>query len=118
MKTRIFKTAGAVKSEPISHRSWHELVDDFDQQLAAAADSETEEAAVDLWLENPRVYMEVGPDPENTHIASPMMRRVRTGGMGFQRHNSMEKTAAVSSWDEEIADVKAHVNRVLGNIRG
>jgi hypothetical protein len=106
MKARIKKT-GAVKSDAVSHRAWRETIDDFDQALETAFDQETEEAAVELWLETPQLFIE---HQDGLDQSSSPLRRVAIGGLGLKR-------AAVSqpqsSWDEDFADAQKHVASVL-----
>jgi hypothetical protein len=110
MKMRIRKTGAAIKSEPISHQAWRGAVDDFDTVLQAAYEQDTEEAAVEAWLECPQEFL--GSDTGK--IASPMARRVPTGGTGLRRAGDpSQKLAAASNWDEEFANTKAHAASVL-----
>jgi hypothetical protein len=104
------KTAGAVKSEPINHRPWQELVDDFDGTLEFAAAQETEEAIVDLWLEDPRSFMDGDVDPVEQRSAA---RLVKTGGNGWQRPDVAMSRTASARFDQEFADAKAHADSVL-----
>lgn len=111
MKTWLRKTAA--QSDPISFRHWRELVDDFDFQIEYSANQETEEAVVDLWLEDPRSFMEGLEMPEGQQSAA---RRVKTGGNGLERYNPMVRTASVTRWDSEFADAKAHADSVLKSL--
>jgi hypothetical protein len=115
----LFRKTGATQdAAPVEYRHWKEVVDEFDQDLEAAALNESEEAVVDLWLEDPRSFMEgeVDPGPGRLHTGS-MVRRMQTGGSGLRRAaDPMAKTASESNWDQEFADAKAHAASVLGNL--
>ena|ERR1035437_2125556 len=107
------KTAAAILSEPINHRDWKEVVDDFDSTLEFAAHSEEDEAVVDLWLEDPHSFM--GETDTSAHTGS-MVRRMQTGGQGLQRSGEMAKTASASNWDQEFANAQSHAASVLKNL--
>lgn len=113
MKTWLRKTSAAAQSDSISFRHWRELVDDFDFQIEYSANQETEEAVVDLWLEDPRSFMEGLEMPEGQQSAA---RRVKTGGNGLRRHDPMVRTAAATRWDSEFSEAKNHVDQVLKNL--
>lgn len=104
----IFRKTGATQqAAPVEFRHWKEVVDDFDNDLEAAAMNETEEAVVDLWLEDPQSFMEGEVNPSHSHTGS-MVRRLQTGGLGLQRHaDPRQKTASASDWDQEFADAGA-----------
>jgi len=113
MKAWLRKTAGAVQSDPINYRHWRELVDEFDFQIEYAASQETEEAVVDLWLEDPKSFMQgLEASPEGG-VQPSAIRRIKTGGTGLQRYNPMAKAASVSAWDQEFTDAKNHADEVL-----
>jgi len=110
------KTGAMMETAPVSNQPWREFVDGFDNDLEAAALSESEEAVVDLWLEDPMSFMDTEINPEHTHVGS-MMRRVATGGMGLQRSGDpTHKTASSTDWDDEFANAKAHAASVLANL--
>src|SRR5271154_4812899 len=112
----IFRKNGAVQqASPVTFQPWRELVDGFDSDLEAAALSESEEAVVDLWLEDPMSFMDTEVNPEHAHTGS-MMRRVATGGMGLQRMVNQHKTASSTNWDDEFASAKAHAASVLSQL--
>lgn len=114
----LFRKTGATQDAvAVTHQPWREFVDEFDSELEAAALSESEEAIVDLWLEDPMSFMDTEVNPQhNTHVGS-MMRRVGSGGLGLQRSGDMQhKTAASSNWDDEFAAAKAHAASVLSQL--
>lgn len=99
---------------PVEHQAWRDVVDDFDNTLTFMAESEEEEAAVDMWLENPQAFMGTDIADGTSRIASSGVRRPQTGGMGLRRADAPRpKTASASDWDQEFADAKAHVASVL-----
>jgi len=114
----LFRKTGATQDGiPVEFRHWREVVDEIDSELEAAALNESEEAVVDLWLEDPLSFQEGEVNPSRTHTGS-MVRRMQTGGSGLHRHGdaSMQKTASASDWDQEFADAKAHAASVLNNL--
>ena len=106
MKAWIRKVAGKnVPPSPVSHRPWQESVDEFDSGLSQIVDDESEEAIVDLWLE----------DSENSEEQGrTSVKRVKTGGNGLHHYDSMAKTAA---WDQEFSDAQAHAAEILKSLR-
>ena len=109
MKARIRKVAGKnAPPSPVTHRPWQESVDEFDSGLSQIVDDESEEAVVDLWLEEPNSFAD-GLEQGRTSV-----RRVKTGGNGLARHDPPAKTAA---WDREFADARAHAAEVLRSMR-
>jgi hypothetical protein len=114
--TGFAKTGAVQEGYPVQSRDWHEVVDELDTRLEALTESEEEEAIVDLWLEDPRSFMEGEINPSHMHTGS-MVRRLQTGGMGLQRHSDVQhKTASASNWDQEFADAKAHAASVLSKL--
>jgi hypothetical protein len=111
--SKFIKIARHGAPSPVEHHAWRELLDDFDQRLEAVASSEEEEAVVDLWLEEPRSFMEGLENSPEGNVQASAVRRVRTGGMGLQRHNPMARVASATSWDQEFADAKNHADSVL-----
>jgi hypothetical protein len=97
----LFRKTGATQDgAPVEFRHWKEVVDEFDHDLEAAALNESEEAVVDLWLEDPRSFMEGEVNPSQVHTGS-MVRRMQTGGSGLRRAGDpMAKTASESGWDQ------------------
>jgi hypothetical protein len=108
----IRKTGSAIQSAPISHRSWREVIDEFDIKLESIVDEVNEESVVELWLEDPRSFMEGEINPGHA-LTGSMIRRPQTGGAGLQRYTSMAKQAAVSGWDQEFAEAKSHADSIL-----
>ncbi len=109
------KTGSVTDGHPVEFRHWKEVVDEADNAIETAADQETEEAVVELWLEDPRSFMDE-VNPSHTHTGS-MVRRPQTGGLGLQRHGDpLRKTAAASDWDQDFADAKAHAASLLSNL--
>jgi hypothetical protein len=109
------KTGSVQEGAPVEFRHWKEVVDEADNVIEAAADQETEEAVVDLWLEDPRSFMDE-INPSHVHTGS-MVRRLQTGGMGLQHHSDpRQKTAAASDWDQDFADAKTHATALLSNL--
>jgi hypothetical protein len=114
----IFRKTGATQqAAPVEFRHWKEVVDEFDQELEAASLNESEEAVVDLWLEDPLSFQEGTTNPSHAHTGS-MVRRLQTGGSGLRRaSDAMAKTASAGEgWDQEFADAQAHVASVLKNL--
>ncbi len=113
----IFRKNGAVQEAiAVTNHPWREFVDEFDTELESAALAESEEAVVDLWLEDPMSFMDnTEVNPEHAHTGS-MMRRVATGGMGLQRMVNQHKTASSTNWDDEFANAKAHAASVLSQL--
>jgi len=113
----LFRKTGATQEGvPVEFRHWREVVDEIDQELEAASLNESEEAVVDLWLEDPLSFQEGTVNPSRTHTGS-MVRRLQTGGGGLRRAGDpMAKTASASDWDQEFADAKAHAASVLSNL--
>lgn len=113
----LFRKNGATQEAiAVTNHPWREFVDEFDTELESAALAESEEAVVDLWLEDPMSFQDSPVNPEHTHVGS-MMRRVGTGGMGLQRAGTMQhKTAAATNWDDEFANAKAHAASVLSQL--
>ena len=109
----IRKTGAAIQSAPISHRNWREVIDEFDIKLESIVDEVNEESVVELWLEDPRSFMEGEINPSHT---GSMIRRPQTGGTGLQRYNPMAKQAAVSGWDQEFAEAKSHADSILSQL--
>lgn len=113
----LFRKTGATQEAvAVTQHPWREFVDDFDRELEAASLNESEEAVVDLWLEDPMSFQQ--PDeatPSSVHTSS-MIRRAGTGGMGLQRVGAMHKTAAATNWDDEFASAKAHAASVLSQL--
>lgn len=102
MKAWIRKT-GAVSSEPINHRSWKELVDDFDAQLDLSNASEDEEAVIEMWLENPEQFF------EREDGQRPSMIRRMTAGRTNVR-------TASNNIDQEFAAAQAHAASILSKL--
>lgn len=101
----------------VEFRHWKEVVDDADNAIEAASDQETEEAVCELWLEDPRSFMEDVTINPSTRTAGSMVRRQATGGLGLQRFNDpRQKTAASTDWDQEFKDAQKHVASVLSNL--
>jgi len=113
----LFRKTGATQqAAPVTFQPWRELVDEFDSELEAAALNESEEAVVDLWLEDPMSFQDTPVNQENMHVGS-MMRRVATGGVGLQRvGDSQHKTASATNWDDEFANAKSHAASVLSQL--
>ncbi len=112
------KTGATTQGAPVEFRHWKEVVDEFDRELEAAVLNESEEAVVDLWLEDPHSFMEGEVSPSQAHTGS-MVRRIQAGGTGLQRYGhqgAMAKTAVSTDWDDEFAEAKAHVASVLSNL--
>jgi len=110
------KTGSVIQGAPVACQPWREFVNEFDADLEAAASSESEEAVVDLWLEDPRSFMEGEINPSHIHTGS-MVRRMQTGGNGLRRADSpMAKQASAPSWDQEFAEATSHVRSVLSNL--
>lgn len=76
----IRKTGSAIQSAPISHRNWREVIDEFDIKLESIVDEVNEESVVELWLEDPRSFMEGEINPSHT---GSMIRRPQTGAPDF-----------------------------------
>ena len=107
MKGRLTrKTGSTTHTAPLGGRHWREVVDEMDSQLREAADSMAEEAVCDLWLEDPSAFMG-GREPEDQR--SPMIRRVKVGGLG--RAADLARRA---SWDRDFADAQEHARALLG----
>ena len=116
MKTWIRKTAKkGVLPAPVPYRPWQESVDEFDLHLNEIVDQESDNAVVELWLEDPRSFL-VGVEPSVDGEISPVVRRVKVGGLGLRRYDPMSKVAASNSWDEEFQDAKNHAAQVLSSI--
>jgi hypothetical protein len=111
------KQGSVAQGHPVEFRHWKDVVDEAEAELETAADLDTEEAVVELWLEDPRSFMETGSAEGDPGTVSPMVRRAQTGGLGLQRHGDpRHKTAAASDWDSEFANAKAHAASVLGKL--
>lgn len=102
------KTGAITEGRPVDFHHWKDVVDEFDSELESAANSEDEQAVVDLWLEDPLSFQ----NPDGT-VSHP-----RTGGMirhadGFGRKQAVVRE---TNWDTEFADAQSHVASVLKNI--
>ena len=95
--------------------SWQKSVDEFDLHLNEIVDQESDDAVVELWLEDPRSFL-LGVEPSVDGEISPVVRRVKTGGLGLRRYDPMAKVAASNNWDEEFEDARKHAAQVLSNI--
>lgn len=103
------KTGSVTDGHPVEFRHWKDVVDEADREIEVAADQETEEAVVELWLEDPMSFQGQEDAPTRT---------MRTGGMirhadGFGRKQAVVRE---TNWDTEFADAQSHVASVLKNI--
>lgn len=102
------KTGSITDGHPVEFRHWKDIVEEADAELVAAADQETEEAVVELWLEDPQSFNEV--DTEGVGL--------KQGSMLRRADNFNQKRAAApqQNWNTEFADAQAHVASVLKNL--
>jgi hypothetical protein len=105
------KQGSVTDGHPVEFRHWKDVVDDCDFALESAVHSEEEEAVVELWLEDPKSFMD-----EETSVNAPTMRRVQAG-LGMQRHDPMQhKVATTRNWDQDYSEATEHVRSVLSNL--
>jgi hypothetical protein len=105
------KTGAITDGHPVEFRHWKEVVDEADGFLESAANSEEEEAVVELWLEDPASF-QAAFDSENG--ASPVKRGMFSRADNFSR--GKQAARAESNWDQEFSDAQAHVASVLKNL--
>lgn len=102
------KQGSITDGHPVEFRHWQEVVDEAENVLEAAADSEQEEAFVDHWLENPQLY----------NGADEVLGGLKRGSMIRAADSFGRKQAVVhqANWDQEFADAKAHAASVLSKL--
>jgi hypothetical protein len=111
------KTGSVTDGHPVEFRHWQEVVDEAENFLESAVNSEEEEAVVELWLEDPMSFQAYFNNEEG---ATPMGPGVsRTAGSMVRHADAFGRKQAVvreTNWDEEFADAKAHAASVLKNL--
>jgi len=108
------KTGSVTDGHAVEFRHWKEVVDEAENFLESATDSEEEEAVVELWLEDPMSFQTAFNEEEGV---TPNVRRT-TGSMIRNVDNFGRKQAVVrtTNWDQEVDNVRNHVASVLGNM--
>ena len=104
------KTGAVTEGHPVEFRHWKEVVDEADSTLEAAADQDTEEAVVELWLEDPMSF-------QKFEEATPGVSR--TAGSMIRHADSFGRKQAVvreANWDQEFADAQAHAKSVMAKL--
>ena len=107
------KTGAVTEGHPVQFRHWQDVVNEADFELQSAANDETEEAAVEMWLEDPMSFQAYFNEEDEATVPAQktaMFRRADQRGANYER-----KTAS-SSWDREFADAQAHARSVLANL--
>jgi MarR-like DNA-binding transcriptional regulator SgrR of sgrS sRNA len=96
------KTGAITSGHPVEFRHWKEVVAEADFELESAAHQETEEAAIEQWLENPQDFVD-------SEVKTASIRRVDN----FSRTRT---AAPQQNWDADFADAQAHVAGILGKL--
>jgi hypothetical protein len=110
------KTGSVTDGHPVEFRHWQEVVDEAENFLDSAVNSEEEEAVVELWLEDPMSFQAYFNEEDATPIGSGVNR---TAGSMIRSVDPFGRKQAVvreTNWDEEFADAKSHVASVLKNL--
>src|SRR5271170_2391535 len=103
----LFRITGSTTNgHAVEFRHWKDVVDEADNFLEFAANSEEEEAVVELWLE----------DPMSFQTEDATTGEQRTGGIRRADNFVRGKQAAKANWDQEFADAQSHVASVLKNL--
>jgi hypothetical protein len=115
------KTGSVTDGHPVEFRHWQEVVDEAENFLDSAVNSEEEEAVVELWLEDPMSFQAyfneedatpMGPGARVNRTAGSMIRSVDP----FGRRQAAAARPPETDWDAEFADAKAHVASVLSRL--
>lgn len=109
------KTGSVTDGHPVEFRHWKDVVEEAEAELEAAADQETEEAAIEVWLENPQAIMSADTEGFEVSVGASTMK---TGMLRRADNFSRTRTAAApqQSWDGDFADAQAHVRSALSNL--
>jgi len=103
----LFRITGSTTNgHAVEFRHWKDVVDEADNFLEFAANSEEEEAVVELWLEDPMSF-------QTEDVTTGVQR---TGGIRRADNFVRGKQAAKANWDQEFADAQSHVASVLKNL--
>jgi hypothetical protein len=102
------KTGAITDSHPVEFRHWKEVVDDAENVLEAAVDSEDDEILVDYWLENPQMFN--GADTVEGGLKQGSMIRAADG---FGRKQAVVRRP---DWNQEFSDAQTHVASILGKL--
>lgn len=97
------KTGAITPGHPVVSRHWKDVINEADFELESAAHQETEEAAIEEWLENPQDFID-------SEVKTASIRRV-------DNFNSQKQAARQTrSWDADFADAQAHVAGILSKL--
>jgi hypothetical protein len=110
------KTGSITDGHPVEFRHWQEVVDEADSAIEVAADQDTEEAVVELWLEDPMSFQQF---EEDATPMGPGARVNRTAGSMIRSADPFGRKQAVvreTNWDQEFADAQAHAASVMKNL--
>jgi hypothetical protein len=108
------KTGSITDGHPVEFRHWKDVVEEAEAELEAAADSESEEAAIEVWLENPQAIMSADTEADTQGVG---ISTIKTGMLRRADNFSRTRTAAVQqSWDGDFADAQAHVANILKDL--
>lgn len=104
------KTGSITDGHPVEFRHWQDVVDEAETELVAAANEETEEAVVELWLEDPTSFQENLENPQERAERVGMVHRADRVGAKYARQAPQE------DWNQEYANAQAHARSVLANM--
>jgi hypothetical protein len=104
------KIASVQTGYPVAFRHWQEVVDEADNDIETAAESEEEERVVGLWLDDPMSF-QAAFDAESTPMGPGKVSSVR-------RLDHGHKTAAQreTNWGREFSEAQAHAQSVLSKL--
>lgn len=104
------KQGSITNGHPVDFRHWQEVVREADDMIESAANDESEEAVVELWLEDPMSFQAAFNEEAGIIRTGGMMQRVT------QRADGRKLATATTGWDQDFADAQKHAASVLSKL--